>query len=255
MSDEQLDIVAVGAHPDDCEITVGGILAKAVRQGYRVGIVDLTDGEPTPNSPGPEVRLAESRKAAEILGVHFRQTLELTNRRLMDSFEARCMLATILRRHRAKVVLGFAGATPMASPDHQQAQMITEAAVFYSRLTKWNEHFEGTEPHTVTSYMTFPTLRRAIEIGHAAGNFTVDIGDTLETKLDAIRAYETQFPPDDPSRQAIFKRIESLNRAEGNHAGFDAGEVLMTVRPIGVTDLMTVACPSDVRTWRPVQTS
>ena len=69
---EPLDVIAVGAHPDDVEIACGGTLAKLVRQGYRVGIVDLTDGEPTPGSPGPEVRLAEAAEAAKILGVQMR---------------------------------------------------------------------------------------------------------------------------------------------------------------------------------------
>ena len=59
---EPLDVIAVGAHPDDVEIACGGTLARLVQQGYRVGIVDLTDGEPTPRSPGPEVRLAEARR-------------------------------------------------------------------------------------------------------------------------------------------------------------------------------------------------
>src|SRR5690606_27811303 len=65
----ELDVIAVGAHPDDVEIGCGGTLAKLAEQGYRVGIVDLTDGEPTPGSPGPEVRLAEATAAAQILGV------------------------------------------------------------------------------------------------------------------------------------------------------------------------------------------
>ena len=72
---EPLDVIAVGAHPDDVEIACGGTLAKLVQQGYRVGIIDLTDGEPTPLSPGPEHRLEEARKAAEILGIHVRETL------------------------------------------------------------------------------------------------------------------------------------------------------------------------------------
>ena len=67
----------------------GGTLAKLVRQGFRVGIIDLTDGEPTPKSPGPEVRLREAAAAAEALGVNRRVTLDLPNRRLFDSFEAR----------------------------------------------------------------------------------------------------------------------------------------------------------------------
>ena len=72
-----LDVIAVGAHPDDVEIACGGTLAKLVDQGYRVGIIDLTDGEPTPNSPGPEVRLAEAEAAAKVLGVQERIQLDL----------------------------------------------------------------------------------------------------------------------------------------------------------------------------------
>ena len=64
----QLDVIAVGAHPDDVEIACGGTLAKLVKQGYSVGIIDLTDGEPTPLSSGPEARLAEAKQAAETLG-------------------------------------------------------------------------------------------------------------------------------------------------------------------------------------------
>ena len=73
---EPLDVIAVGAHPDDVEIAVGGTLARLVQQGHRVGIVDLTDGEPTPGSPSPDVRLAEAEEAARILGVQVRETRE-----------------------------------------------------------------------------------------------------------------------------------------------------------------------------------
>ena len=95
---EPLDLIAVGAHPDDVEIAIGGTLAKLVKQGHRVGIVDLTDGEPTPGSPGPEVRLAEAQAAAEILGVQVRLTLDLPNRRLFDCYEARVTLAKVFRK-------------------------------------------------------------------------------------------------------------------------------------------------------------
>ena len=77
----KLDVIAVGAHPDDAEIACGGTLARLAQHGYQVGIVDLTDGEPTPRSPSPEARLAEARRAAETLGVQQRITLALPNRR------------------------------------------------------------------------------------------------------------------------------------------------------------------------------
>ena len=112
------------------EIACGGTLARLSRKGYAVGIVDLTDGEPTPHSPGPDVRLEEARKAGEILGVQMRVNLNLPNRRLFDGFDERVALARIFRRHRPKVVLGFGGKTVLASPDHYQAMLITDAAVF-----------------------------------------------------------------------------------------------------------------------------
>ena len=115
---EPLDVIAVGAHPDDVEIACGGTLARLAEQGYNVGIIDLTDGEPTPNSPGPEARLEEARAAAAALGVHKRIVLQLSNRKLFDTYDNRVALAIELRRYRPKLVLGFGEKTPMASPDH-----------------------------------------------------------------------------------------------------------------------------------------
>ncbi|MGQ9576955.1 MAG: PIG-L family deacetylase, partial [Thermoguttaceae bacterium] len=128
MPEQQLDVIAVGAHPDDVEIGCGGTLARLAQQGHAVGIVDLTDGEPTPGSPGPEVRLAEAQKAAETLGVHSRLTLALPNRCLFDALENRLALARVLRTCRPRLVLCIGEKTPMASPDHYQAMLITEAA-------------------------------------------------------------------------------------------------------------------------------
>ena len=186
---EPLDVIAVGAHPDDVEIAIGGTLASLVRQGYRVGIVDLTDGEPTPGSPGPEVRLAEAKKAAEILGVQVRETLELPNRRLFDCFAARVELAKVFRRYRPKIVLGIAGKTPMASPDHWQAAQITDAGVFYSRLTKLDDYFGGLPVHTVSKQLWYPLGFRTLESPSGAGYFVVDISETFDLKLAAIKAY------------------------------------------------------------------
>ena len=113
---EFLDVIAVGAHPDDVEIACGGTLAKLVKQGHRVGIIDLTDGEPTPLSDGPEIRLQEAEEAAKCLGVHTRVTMDLPNRKLFDCYEARVKLATLFRRFRPKVVIGFGDKTPMGFP-------------------------------------------------------------------------------------------------------------------------------------------
>ncbi len=234
---EPLDVIAVGAHPDDVEIGCGGTLGTLVLQGYRVGIIDLTDGEPTPNSPGPEFRLEEARKAAEILGVHVRETLKLPNRRLFDSFEARVELAKIFRKYRPKIVMGIADKTPMASPDHWQAMQITDAAVFYSRLTKWDDQFDDLSVHTVSRQLWYPLGFKGLTIPDGAGHFVTDISQVLEKKIEAVRAYQSQFPP---GKEHVFRMIEGQNRFLGATAGFEAGELLISSTAIGVRDMMKV---------------
>jgi N-acetylglucosamine malate deacetylase 1 len=238
---DPLDVIAVGAHPDDVEIAVGGLLAGLVLQGHRVGIVDLTDGEPTPGSSGPEERLDEARRAGEILGVHVREQLDLPNRRLFDTFEARVALAKVFRRYRPQLVLGIYGKTPTASPDHWQAMQITDAGVFYSRLTKWDSDFDHLPVHTVRRQMWFPLGFATPSVLAAPGAFVVDISETLEMKLSAIRAYQTQFPP---TKERVFQLVESQARLLGISAGFAAGEMLIPATPLGITDLMSAVCPS-----------
>lgn len=232
---QPLDVIAVGAHPDDVEIACGGTLAQLVRQGYRVGIVDLTDGEPTPGSAGPHERLAEADEAARTLGVQVRVVLDLPNRRLFDSFEARVALARQFRKYRPRVVIGFGDKTPLASPDHWQAMLITDAAVFYSRLTKWDDQFGGLPPHVIDRQLYF---RLAFEPSTLAGypsHLTTDISQTLDVKLSAVACYRSQFPP---AKAHVFERIRGAALIAGAAAGFAAGEVFVCTRPLGTLDLM-----------------
>ncbi len=231
----QLDVVVVGAHPDDVEIACGGTLAKLVSQGYRVGIIDLTNGEPTPGCPAPEIREAEAALAAERLGVQLRKILPLTNRRLFDSFETRVALATEFRRYRPQVVIGFGAKTPMASPDHYQAMLITDAAVFYSRLTKWDEHFDGLPVHTIRSQLYFHLGFEPLRSPDYSSQITVDISQQLETKIASVLCYETQFPPE---KRTIIDRVRGLAISAGAAAGFAAGETFSTTRPLGCQDLL-----------------
>jgi LmbE family N-acetylglucosaminyl deacetylase len=231
----RLDVIAVGAHPDDVEIACGGTLAMLVRQGYKVGIVDLTDGEPTPGSPGPEVRLAEAKKAADTLGVHVRVQLDFPNRRLFDTFEARVALGNEFRKYRPRLVLGFGEKTPLASPDHWQAMQITDAALFYARLTKWDSYFDGLPVHTVSAQLYYTLGFGSLALPHAAGHLVVDISQTLETKLAAIRCYATQFPK---HKEFIFERVRAAAMHDGIAAGYDAGELFASPRALGTRDLV-----------------
>lgn len=229
-----LDVVAVGAHPDDIEIGCGGVLARLVEQGYRVGMIDMTDGEPTPGSPGPEVRLREAQAAAQMLGVCERIQLNFPNRRLFDGFEVRVALARQFRRFRPRLVLGIGSKTPMASPDHYQAMLITEAAVFYSKLTKWDDLFEGAAPYTIPAMMYYHLAMRTLSPGKPNA-IVVDIGTVLEKKIAAIACYQTQFSG---AKAQLLQRIRAINIQQGMAAGFDAGEVLVSPHTLGTRDLM-----------------
>lgn len=231
---QKLDVIVVGAHPDDVEIACGGTIASMVDAGYQVGIIDLTDGEPTPNSPGPEVRLEEAKAAGEVLGVQMRKVLPLTNRRLMDGFDQRVLLASEFRRYRPRMVIGFGNKTPLASPDHFQAMQITDAAIFYSRLSKWETYFGDLQVHTIEKQMYFRLQFEPAAPGAETNAITVDITHSIDRKLESIRCYKTQFPP---SKDYVFERVRGLAIAAGAAIGTAAAEVLYSVRPIATSDL------------------
>ena len=236
MTDTRLDIVFTAPHPDDLEIGMGGAIAKLVKLGYAVGMVHMTNGEPTPRGT-VETRMAEMREAADILGVQVCDMLGLTNRELMDTPQARYAVATALRKYRPKILVGMAGRTPSASPDHYQAQLITEASRFYSQLTKWDERFDGTKPFRV-DHLVYRPVPFSAEVTHWHSQFVVDISDTIDQKVEAVRCYKSQFDG------ARFERIEHYIRsnagAEGAMIGVKFGEGYALPRPLGVTDMVAL---------------
>ena len=237
MSDpERLDVVAVAPHPDDLEILCGGTLAKLVKQGYRVGIFDLTSGEPTPRGSF-DTRKLEAEKARAALGVQVRINIDLPNRVLMDGPEARFKLATAFRLYRPGIVIVAAGRTPAASPDHNQGHLIGEAARFYSQLTKWDERFDGTSPYRVPHlvYAPFPS---DAENRNWQSTFVIDVSDTMEQKLESIRAYESQF--DIARFDKVKHYISSANGYHGARCGFMYGELFALPHPVGSDNLVSL---------------
>src|SRR5438067_4331760 len=213
---DRLDVLAVGPHPDDLEITCGGTLAKLVKLGYRVGMIDLTSGEPTPRG-SLEIRRREAEAARRVLGVPVRINLDLPNRVLMDEPEYRFALAMQFRRLRPSLVIGMAGRTPAASPDHNQAHLLIEASRFYSQLTKWDERFENTPPYRVPHLVYCPFPFDA-EQRHFHATFVVDITSTFEQKLQAIACYRSQF--DEEQRAKARHCISRQNSHTGARCGF-----------------------------------
>jgi len=242
------DVVAVAPHPDDLEILCGGTLAKLVRQGHKVAMIDLTSGEPTPRG-SEELRAAEAEQARQILGVPLRLNLKLPNRQLMDCPENRLALATALRRLRPTVLIGSAGRTPAASPDHWQGQLLIEAARFWSQLTKWDERFEGTAPWRI-AHLVYALFPFDAEVRHWPGSFVIDISDTFEQKLRAIQAYGSQF---DPTRfERVRHAIAAHNATAGSRCGFLYGEPFALPQPVGGSDLFTLVTGAKAASTAPV---
>lgn len=246
---ERTDVVAVAPHPDDLEILCGGTLARLVKQGYKVAILDLTSGEPTPRG-SEETRAKEAEEARRILGVPTRLNLGLPNRVLMDCPENRFPLATALRRLRPSIVIGIAGRTPAASPDHYQGQLLIEAARFYSQLTKWDDRFEGTPayrvPHLVYALFPFDA-----DVKHWHSTFVIDISDTFEQKMQAVQAYASQF---DAGRfDRVRHAIGGNNATIGARCGFLYGELFALPAPVGASDLVALVSGAKAASAAPVE--
>ncbi len=179
-----LDVLAVAPHPDDAEIGVGGLLARVKRQGLRTGVIDLTNGEPTPFG-SPEIRAKETSAASQILQLDWRDNLGMPNRCLEHTLEARRQLAGVFRCTRPKILL-----LPFwddSHPDHVAATQLAEAARFWAKLTRTDMPGEPYHPPTVLYYFSIH-LRI-----HPAPAVVFDISETIEQKLEAVRCYESQF--------------------------------------------------------------
>lgn len=229
MSEAPLDLLVIAPHPDDAEIGVGGTLLRSRAQGMRVGIIDLTSGEPTPHG-SPEIRASETAAATEILGVDWRENLGLPNRSLEATLEARRALAGVFRRTRPKILC-----MPYwedAHPDHVAATQLAEAARFWAKLSKTDFPGEPYWPPIVLYYFSIH-LRT-----HPRPAFVMDISDEIEAKMRAIACYESQFAAGRNSRSlGPVNDIRDRARYWGWSIGASYGEPFASREEIGLRSL------------------
>jgi bacillithiol biosynthesis deacetylase BshB1 len=180
----KLDILVVAPHPDDAELGMGGAIVKFKEEGLLVGILDLTNGEPTPQGT-PEIRARETAAATEILGVDWRVNLELPNRSLEATIEARALLAGVIRQCKPRWL--FAPYWVDAHPDHIAATRLVEDARFWAKLTKTDLPGEPHHPERIYHYYAIH-LKQTPQPA-----FVLDISRHWPRKLDAIRCYHSQF--------------------------------------------------------------
>jgi bacillithiol biosynthesis deacetylase BshB1 len=226
---DPLDMLVVAPHPDDAELALGGTIAKMVDEGMRVGILDLTTGEPTPHG-SESLRRKETLSATEILNVTWRGNAGLVNRKLEATLQARELVASYFRLLRPRWI--FAPYWNDAHPDHVAATDLIEAARFWSKLSK--TEMPGTRFHPERVYYYFCIhLRLAID-----PDLIVDISDHWERKRDSIEAYQSQFITGRPTEPpTMMQRIESDAAHWGNLIARKYGEPIATKEPIAISSL------------------
>jgi bacillithiol biosynthesis deacetylase BshB1 len=195
----------------------------------QVGVLDLTTGEPTPHGT-PELRMAETAAASEILGLRWRENLGLPNRSLQPTLENRAKLAEVFRRERPRWL--FAPYWQDAHPDHVAATQLVEDARFWSKLTKCDLAGEAWHPERIYSYFCVH-LKMAPQPA-----FVLDITHEWPKKLAAIEAYQSQFVTGRSVDAPTFiDRLRDEAAYWGKTIGTRYGEPFASREPLGLSQL------------------
>jgi bacillithiol biosynthesis deacetylase BshB1 len=226
---QPLDYLVIAPHPDDAELGAGGAILLLQSRGARVGVLDLTDGEPTPFG-SPAIRKRETEAATAVLGLSWRGNLGLTNRKLEADLEARGRLAGALRELRPRFL--FAPYWEDAHPDHVAASALVDAARFWAKLTRCDLPGEPHFPQRIFYYFTVH-LRL-----HPRPSFVLDITAHLEKKMAAIACYRSQFIEGRPTTPpTLLDDLRDRARYWGWAIGAGYGEPFVCREEIGLRGL------------------
>jgi bacillithiol biosynthesis deacetylase BshB1 len=221
-----LDVLVIAPHPDDAELGCAGAILRWKDQGLRVGILDLTNGEPTPHG-SPEIRARETAAASAVLGLDWRENLGLPNRSLQPTLEARHKLAGVFRQQKPRWLL--APYWVDAHPDHTAATELVEAARFWSKLTKSDLPGQPHHPERIFYYYCVH-LRILVEPA-----FVLDISPYWQRKAAALACYESQFITGRPTEPPTFLDRQRDQAAYwGWSIGTQYGEAFASREPIGL---------------------
>ena len=235
-----VDILAIFAHRDDAELNAGGSLAKAARQGHRTGILDLTQGEMGTRGSAA-TRAAEAAEASKALGVAVRENLELPDAGITNTPETRRALATVIRRLKPQVVI--APALRGRHPDHHVTAQLVRDACFVAGLAKIEPEHPPHRPRKVLHAMSFRE-------DHEKPTFVVDISETFEMKMAAIKCYSSQFDGAIqggevyPNGEPLYDIIRHQAAHYGSLIRCRYGEPFHTAETMRVDDLMALEVAS-----------
>ena len=234
-----LDVLALAAHPDDVELSVGGTMCLLHAQGYRTGIVDVTRGELGTRGT-PEGRLEEAAAAAAVLGLSFRRNLGLPDGEIRNTKEAQMPIVRAVRATRPAIVL--LNAPDDRHPDHGDAARLGADALFASGLARLETVGDDGRPQAPWRPSHVLHYMNTLEF---EPTFVVDVSSVWERRLEALRAFASQFDATDGgpetfiSTPAFWQFVEARARSFGYRIGAAYGEPLLYRHgPIGIGDLV-----------------
>lgn len=232
-SETQLDVLAVFSHPDDAELSVAGTLLKLKSFGYRTGVCDLTRGEMGTRGT-PEIRAREASDAARIMKLDARLNLEQPDGHVWPSEVARIAMVRLLRTCKPKVLLTTHEDDP--HPDHANTSILVRQAARLATMGRYDEE-SGLTPVPMPAIMHSLFSRRIVP------SFVVDVSGFVDEKMNAIRAYRSQFydagsrePATRISASGFLEEIELRMRYFGTLIGVAAGEPYYVREALNVDD-------------------
>ena len=230
-----VDLLAIGAHPDDVEYGMGGTLVRHHRAGHRIGVVDLTRGE-LGSKGTPERRAEEANQAAQVYGAAFRACLDLGDNAVSHDPPSVHHLATVIRTARPRVVVTHQPED--RHPDHRAANELVRRAVFAAALATLDL---GVEHHVTAGLLGFPT-DRVVE-----GDVYMDVTDVWDDRLQTMRCFASQFTAStrdiDRTLYGIDDYLEVVTtraRAHGQRIGVTYAEAFVTEQGVPADDLVTL---------------
>ncbi|MBI5475025.1 MAG: bacillithiol biosynthesis deacetylase BshB1 [Ignavibacteriae bacterium] len=230
----KLDALAIAAHPDDIELACSGTIIKLVRQGKRVGILDLTRGEL--GTRGTEqIREQEAREATKLLGVHARENLGLPDGNIEVNQANKLKVVEIIRKYQPDIM--FFPHWLERHPDHEHTHQLAREAWFYAGLAKIITTHDGKnqEPFRPRSYYHF------MQTYEFSPSFVVDISDVYEQRMETVQAFKSQFHDPRSSERETFlsspgfmRFLESRLEYYGDRIGRKYGEPFFSVNLVGI---------------------
>ena len=232
-TETQLDVLAVFSHPDDAELSVAGTLLKLKSLGYRTGVCDLTRGEMGTRGT-PEIRAREAAEAARLMKLDARLNLEQPDGHVWPTEVSRIAMVRLLRTHKPKVLLTTHEDDP--HPDHANTSIIVRQAARLATMRRYDEE-SGLSPVPMPAIMHSLFSRRIVP------SFVVDVSGFVDEKMNAIRAYKSQFydaeskePATRISARGFVEEIELRMRYFGSLIGVTAGEPFYVREALNVDD-------------------